>query len=47
MVIPSNCVERPEPFSKTLAERLPIWFATRYTRHLNRFGYLRIQGWKL
>ena len=24
-----------------------ILFATRYTRHLNRFGYLRIQGWKL
>jgi hypothetical protein len=24
-----------------------ILFATRYTRHLNRFGYLRVQGWKL
>ena len=23
-----------------------ILFATRYTRHLNRFGYLRVQGWK-
>ncbi len=24
-----------------------ILFATRYTHHLNRFGYLRVQGWKL
>jgi putative transposase len=24
-----------------------ILFATRYTRHLNRFGYLRVQGWRL
>jgi len=24
-----------------------ILFATRYTRYLNRFGYLRVQGWKL
>jgi hypothetical protein len=24
-----------------------ILFATRYIRHLNRFGYLRVQGWKL
>jgi putative transposase len=24
-----------------------ILFATRYTRHLNRFGYVRVQGWKL
>ena len=24
-----------------------ILFATHYTRHLNRFGYLRVQGWKL
>ena len=24
-----------------------ILFATRYTRHLNWFGYLRVQGWKL
>lgn len=24
-----------------------ILFATRYTRHLNRFGYLRVQNWKL
>ncbi|HLZ57355.1 MAG TPA: hypothetical protein VKR06_10450 [Ktedonosporobacter sp.] len=24
-----------------------ILFATRYTRHLNRFGDLRVQGWKL
>ena len=23
-----------------------ILFATRYTRYLNRFGYLRVQGWK-
>src|SRR5438552_238262 len=23
-----------------------ILFATRYTRHLNRFGYMRVQGWK-
>jgi putative transposase len=24
-----------------------ILFATRYTRHLNRLGYLRVQDWKL
>ncbi len=24
-----------------------ILFATRYTRHLNQFEYLRVQGWKL
>ena len=24
-----------------------ILFATRYTRHINRFGYVRVQGWKL
>src|SRR6266568_8834534 len=22
-----------------------IFYATRFTRHLNRFGYLRVQGW--
>lgn len=32
-------------YSESILNR--ILFATRYTRHLNRFGYLRVQGWKL
>ncbi len=37
--------QKGKVYSESVLNR--ILFATRYTRHLNQYGYVRVQGWKL